>query len=353
MAEKTNFFVLTFYIKAWYNLAMDKNNQQQNKKFKRIVDAVSQPLILENWYSETFPSNFVMEFHTHPQIEIMYCVNGKFDFVYKFKEDDTESSFVTINQNCFIVVNNGYYHKIANLEHSTKIINLEFLPYGDSIKNMDTMPIQLKVFPLSIEKIFSVCSSLQRLLKKDKNFYTFVDNNNVLGKMQEIVRKMKESDATPERSLQISLLTTNLFIDMSHCISPETHKKTGIIYVDSAMAYINSHFLDKIRVSEIASAVGVSSVYLQKLFRSQYGKNIHDIVIEKRIGQAKHLLEQSNLSIAEIAKQCGFGCREQLVYEFQKLENKSPSSYRKETSTQKFRFFSHYGEKKIIDDKYN
>ena len=94
---------------------MTTTDCNSNNKFKRLSEAVAQPLALENWYSETFFSDFVMDYHTHPQIEIMYCVRGQFDFVYKLSETDTESYIETVNQNCFIIVNTGYYHKIANL----------------------------------------------------------------------------------------------------------------------------------------------------------------------------------------------------------------------------------------------
>lgn len=329
---------------------MSKKAYQTNNKFQRLASATSQPFALENWYTETFGSNFVMEYHTHPQIEIMYCINGQFDFYYKMNEDDVDSKFVTVTQNCFIVVNTGYYHKIANLTQGTNIINLEFLPYRDSMKNNDVNQC-INTFAVPLEKLFPMCKELQRIILKDKNFYIFVDSNNVLNKMKELVRKMT-AEPTEERALQVSLLTTNLFIDISHCLSPESHKKTGIRYVDAAIVYINTHFLGKITVSEIAEAVGISEVYLQKLFKAQYNKTIYKVITEKRLGQAKHLLEQSAFSIAEIAKQCGFSCREQLVYEFQKTYGISPSKHRKNVTGQRVRYFSHYGETKLPFEDY-
>lgn len=328
---------------------MTTTDCNSNNKFKRLSEAVAQPLALENWYSETFFSDFVMDYHTHPQIEIMYCVRGQFDFVYKLSETDTESYIETVNQNCFIIVNTGYYHKIANLSQATKIINLEFLPCDASLLGDTTLTET--TFQLPLQKLFSFCEDLKKIIDKDKNYYIFIDNNNVLSTMKELVHKMATPCPVGERNLQVSLLTTNLFIDISHCISPESHKKTGIVYVDSAMVYINKHFLSKISVQEIASSVGISSVYLQKLFKMQYGKTIHAVITEKRIIQAKHLLEQSNLGIEEIAKQCGFGSREQFFYDFCKLEGCSPSKHRKKTSVQKIRSFSHYGETKITQNE--
>lgn len=320
------------------------------KQFPRLIDAVREPFSLENWYEETFSSDFTMEYHTHPQIEIMYCVHGQFDFVYKYNDKDDENYFVTVNQNCFILVNNGYYHKIANLAQTTKIINLEFIPLSNSIKNNTDMPQSAKLFSFPIEKLLSSCPDLKQVVKKDRDYYVFVDDHNVLATMNEFLRQISEEKSAEETNLYTALLTNKLFIDISRCTSPETHKKTGIIYVDSAMMYINTHFLGKITVREIADDVGISSVYLQKLFRLQYGKTIHDVITEKRVMQAKHLLEQTNLGVSEIAKQCGFGSRELLSYEFLKCVGITPTKHRKNNNRKTVRFFSHYGETKLSDE---
>lgn len=328
---------------------MENNNNKTQYTYKRFKDIASRPLSLENWYQETFFSDFVMEYHSHPQIEIMYCQSGQFDFVYKFDNSTKDTHSVTIGKNTFILVNNGYYHKLANLAPSTKIVNLEFLPRQDSDSDPSSSKL-IRQFTVSPERLYPVCPQLQKLIAKDKNFYLFVDSNNVLNTMNEIIRKTTVEDSS-EKALSIALLTTKLFIDISHCVSPETHKKTGIIYIDTAMMYINSHFLNKLTVEEIANAANISEVYLQKLFKAEYNKTVHSVITEKRIIQAKYLLEQSNLSIHEISRQCGFGCREQLAYEFQKYENCSPSAYRKLNAVKKVRFFSHYGEKKLSGDE--
>ena len=143
----------------------------------------------------------------------------------------------------------------------------------------------------------------------------------------------------------------SLFLDIAHCSSPVGYKKTGIIYVDSAMTYTNSNFLRKLTVKEIANNVGVSDVYLQKMFKEQYGKTIHRIITEKRIVQAKYLLEHSDANTSIIASSCGFGSCEDMVYAFKRMEGCSPSKYRKNSSSKTIKFFSHQGEIKIYTRK--
>ncbi len=309
----------------------------------RLKQIAASPLKLKNWYSELFPADFTMEYHAHPQIELMYCQHGSFDFVYKAHRNAIDTKTVTVRSNSFILVNTGYYHKIANLHPSTRIVNLEYLP---AEKDEDTVR-PLRQLQLSPATLGLACPKLQKLLSKDRDFYLFVDSNTVLPTMQEIIHRTTGPES-PEQTLAIRLLTAKLFMDISHCTSPENHIKTGIVYVDAAMMYINSHFMNKLTVEDIAAATQVSKVYLQRLFRNEYGMTIHQVILEKRIAQAKHLLEQTNLNIADIAGQCGFGGREQLTGVFKKNQGISPLEYRRQLSRERIRHFSNLGEDKIL-----
>ncbi len=323
---------------------MENNQTSQTGRLKEIAD---HPLSLKNWYIETFPSDFTMEYHLHPQIEIMYCQHGAFDFVYKTAPDAPDTRSVTIRSSSLILVNTGYYHKVANMLPSTRIINLEYLPLKKwPAGGLPSKAVRQLMMPLAL--LGQSCPKLEKLLNKDRDFYIFMDDNSVQSTMNEIINLTKEKN-TDEKLISIALLTSKLFIDISHCVSPETHVRTGVVYVDSAMMFINTHFMNKITVQDIATATGVSKVYLQKLFRTEYGKTVHEVLLEKRLAQAKHMLEQTNLSITDIAKQCGFGGREQLTAVFNQHEGCPPQLYRKRVSAEKIRHFSNVGEKKILD----
>lgn len=312
----------------------------ESLRFQQIAHT---PIALKNWYIETFSTDFVMEFHAHPQIELMYCQHGAFDFIYKHDADALSTQSVTIRSNSLILVNTGYYHKIANMLPSTRLINLEFQPLDENVTPISESARQ---FMMPLDLLARSCPKLQKLLNKDSDFFIFADDKNIQSTMVEIISKANEQECD-ERHVFISLLTSKLFIDISHCISPQNYIKTGIIYVDSATAFINSHYMSKISIDDIASAAKVSKGYLQILFKKEFAKTIHEVVTDKRLMQAKYLLTQTNLSISEIALQCGFGCREHFCAVFNKLEKCSPIAYRKQPSTEEIRHFSDVGESKL------
>lgn len=309
-------------------------------EYNRLIHVANKPFVLKNWYIETFPLQWSMEYHLHPQIEIMYCSHGQFDFIYKTNKDDEPQS-ITISQNRFILVNTGYYHKIANLSPSTTIINLEYIN--------PTNTSSLGIFSTPLKDLFPTCPELALLISKDKDFYVFIDECNIQNIMKDIIKRISTEEHSAEQSVFVSLLTTYLFMNMAHCPSFEANKKSGIKYIDTAVDYINSHLSKNITIKEIADAAGISSTYLQKLFKNQYQKTVHDFITEKKLAQAKNLLEKSSFSIADIAIQCGFGCREQLNYEYKKVYGISPAKHRKTICEKTIRHFSDYNEIKLPD----
>ena len=323
-----------------------KTNHVDLKNFKRIKSLAKQDLFLENWYYENFLPDFGMDFHCHPQIEIMYCENGGFDFIHKPDAQDDACYSVTVPKNCFIIVNTGFFHKLANILPETKIINLEFLPAAESKENPAAFS---RAFSLSFEKLYDCCSPLKDLVSSDKNYYVFLDERNVSATMKEIIKKATEPDCA-ERTVYLSLLTNKLFLDIAHCLQLEQHKKTGFLYVDMAMIYINSRFFGSINVSDVAKSANISAVYLQKLFKKKFNKTVYEIITEKRVIQAKYLISQTNLSLGDVAKQCGFKSREQLIYNFRKTEKCTPAEYKKKNAGKTVRNFSDYGEFTLYAD---
>lgn len=82
-------------------------------------------------------------------------------------------------------------------------------------------------------------------------------------------------------------------------------------------------------VAEVASAVGCSRRLIELRFRETLGRSVRDEILSVRIGNAKSLLQEGTLSIAEIASRCGYGSTEALRKVFVSAEGVSPQRWRK------------------------
>lgn len=93
--------------------------------------------------------------------------------------------------------------------------------------------------------------------------------------------------------------------------------------------YIDSHLEQDIKLNDLAKLIEVSQYYFCTLFKQSTGLPPHKYLTQQRIKRAKSLLQNTKLSIAEIALQCGFTDQSHLNKHFKQLEGITPSSMRR------------------------
>jgi AraC-like DNA-binding protein len=69
---------------------------------------------------------------------------------------------------------------------------------------------------------------------------------------------------------------------------------------------IHENMHGRIRLSEIASECGLSVSHLARSFKTSFGNSIHRWVLQLRVDHAKQLMNQTSMSLIEIAIQSGF-----------------------------------------------
>jgi AraC-like DNA-binding protein len=70
--------------------------------------------------------------------------------------------------------------------------------------------------------------------------------------------------------------------------------------------------------------------YLSDVFSREQGKSIEQFFIELRIERAKALLEQPELSVAEVAQRLGFSSSQHLAGQFKSRTGRTPRDWRKQ-----------------------
>ena len=328
--------MLYFAKKLIYNQTM----KQQYLKLENLSDEHFQ---IKNYYKKTMNPDFSMDFHMHPQLEIMYCARGAFVFYYKEKEFD-EYKQVTISENCFIIVNTGYFHKISITSAETKMINIELMPVDKNELTNSTLSVKIKY-------LFSINETLAKMKDSKLFFHILSDTRNIKETLLNIIENAHTTERPQDSDILINLMITKLIIDISHCNNVEEEKTTGISYVKAAMAYINKNYMSKIHAEDIAASAGISVQYLQKLFRQELQRSVHDALTKVRLEHAKYLIINSRLSTSEIATVCGFNKREHLIYNFKKFEGCTPTEYKLQKNNAYIGKFQSTGMIELIDDE--
>ena len=94
-----------------------------------------------------------------------------------------------------------------------------------------------------------------------------------------------------------------------------------------ALHYIHHNLNGNIKISDIASLLGISQYYFCRLFRESTGIAPYRYVIQQRIAKVKILIKEDELPLSDIAIECGFSSQSQMTYHFRKVVGVTPKVY--------------------------
>lgn len=125
------------------------------------------------------------------------------------------------------------------------------------------------------------------------------------------------------------LMTMIRFSTAYHRPDKEAETISGSIgYFNQAINYINQNISQNIKISDIASAIGISEIYLYKIFVKHAKKSPQQLLLAYRIQLAKNYLRNPSLSIKTISNELGFSNPNHFSTLFKKSMGMSPKEYR-------------------------
>ncbi len=107
------------------------------------------------------------------------------------------------------------------------------------------------------------------------------------------------------------------------------------VYVSRAVNLIHEFASSGITVDEISERLKVSRSYLERSFRQQIGCSPGSEIRKTKLTLVKRLLQDTQLTIAEIAEKTGFNHQEYLYVAFKRQFHMTPLQYRKRLSRKK------------------
>lgn len=99
------------------------------------------------------------------------------------------------------------------------------------------------------------------------------------------------------------------------------------------LGYIDLHAGEKLRLEEVADSLGYNRNYVCHLFQKNLGMTFVQYLTQRRIENARQLLSNTNLSLAQIASRCGFSDIAYFSRVFKRESDQTPAEYRKKHLT--------------------
>lgn len=97
----------------------------------------------------------------------------------------------------------------------------------------------------------------------------------------------------------------------------------------NSISYIHKNYSSNIKISELAEMENLSETYYRTIFKKLTGISPSEYITNKRIEIAAKLLENTNLSIEDIATECGYADVFYFFRMFKKKTGSTPAKYRK------------------------
>ena len=104
-------------------------------------------------------------------------------------------------------------------------------------------------------------------------------------------------------------------------------------YMTAAINYIRDHFSEQLTLEQVAQELNISRSYLALIFKKETSLTFSTWLRKYRIGKAKELLKNTNMSQDDICTEVGIYDSSYLCRLFKEYEHLSPDEYRKNWRT--------------------
>ena len=108
----------------------------------------------------------------------------------------------------------------------------------------------------------------------------------------------------------------------------EQHEYPYRVYLQQALDYMNTRLHENIKISEIASHIGIDRSYLSNIFKSTLELSPQEYLMTLRMDRAAELLENTDDKITSIASAVGYSDPLTFTKMFKRIKGMSPSDGR-------------------------
>ena len=265
--------------------------------------------------------NFIYENHSMPD---------KFPFI--IHTDKTRASNVTNWHK-----NPEFLYCISG--HATVILDKERLEFscGDTII----------VNPNRLHSVISDTTAYYRCLIVDCSFFEenglsaddYVFNPHVNSpRLGELIQKIFTLNEQPRTPINIAMIRSLILMYISEiCLNFSEPRKISDLgssqrsaAVRKVIAYIDTHFNEKMPLEQLAEIAGLSKYHFTRVFHEYTGFTITEQINIRRCEEAKRLFSSTDNNVGQVAALCGFENVSYFTKVFKKYMGVIPSKAAKE-----------------------
>lgn len=247
--------------------------------------------------------------HTHPQIQLLYCFRGEFG--YEFRRCPP----VVLTAGHLIVTP-------ANMEHRLReAIN----PAGHRVELLIGTGREKAGFRLCPPKVAQalIAALAGRICTPIPCTRTLAG---LFHELDGLAARGQSLD--PEGLVLARTLGHLILLHGARHPRTGTTVRAGTRVMDEAIAWLKAHYAEDVRMDRLVDYMGYSRSRLFELFKAKTGLSPADWLARYRIRTARRLLRASGAPVARIARTCGFSSPQYFNAAFRKATGLTPSQWR-------------------------
>ncbi|MFS8580926.1 MAG: AraC family transcriptional regulator [Novibacillus thermophilus] len=168
---------------------------------------------------------------------------------------------------------------------------------------------------------------MNKFFKKSRYFTL---NPMVSGELRQFLRKIlfEQSQRFPLGSYAIKIHLLHFLLVLARFQEAPQHTDTNTLRAERIKHYIETLYYEPLTAKDISSRLGISTRYVNNIFKEQYHMTPMQYLAEVRIQTAKKLLAETDKDIATICFEVGYENLSTFYRVFKKTVNMSPNRYR-------------------------
>lgn len=245
--------------------------------------------------------------HMHHDMELLFVLDGKGTIIIKSKK-------YHVTKGDSILINAYDSHEIISSKDSLTLIIIQF---SKNILNDYYYVLKNSIF----------LDALPRDILNKEDYQLFTNDILELSNAYIKADKLFELKCIQLLSNILYLLLKNLkTIELSQEEYSKQRKQNKRI--DRINTYIDEHYQEQIRLSDIAEIEDISITHLSHFITDNFGMTFQEYLKDKRLECALRMISDSSLTLSDIASSSGFSELKYMTQAFKETFGLTPKEYR-------------------------
>ncbi|WP_300704455.1 AraC family transcriptional regulator [Bacteroides sp.] len=268
-----------------------------------------------HYYIEDLP-HFIVPWHYHPAIEIMYITSGtgtRFvgDHIESYEEGDIcmigpDLPHEWRNDNVYFDKESGLRATCICLFFKREIFDPNFIRLSEMNDIRDLIERSRRGLKFTGKSKLAITQFIDRSVN-DTGVQKVINLLSLLSLMAE--------------STEYKLLAS---IGFTNSVNSEDFERFNKVY-----KFLVKNFATSIKLEDVSALVGLTPTAFCRYFKERTKKTFVEYLNEMRIGYSKKLLLENKMKISTISVEVGFSNLSNFISQFKKITGMSPSQFQK------------------------